>query len=161
MRGIVARTKVKYNLNEILETLVMLRILCPMSKLGSYGMGKKRMRKTTCAIEDVYRALSLLSSHIDDIQSAVWENSRKVVRRDTRVIFYDCTNYYFEIEDNDPCGVDPRHPRRPEGIRRRGKSKEHRPNPIVQMGCSWTPTASPCRSSSSPATSRSSPRCRR
>lgn len=132
--GIVARTKVKYNLNEILETLVMLRILCPMSKLGSYGMGKKRMRKTTCAIEDVYRALTLLSSHIDDIQSAVWENSRKVVRRDTRVIFYDCTNYYFEIEDNDPCGVDPRHPRRPEGIRRRGKSKEHRPNPIVQMG---------------------------
>ncbi len=65
------------------------------------------MRKTTCAIEDVYRALSLLSSHIDDIQSAVWENSRKVVGRDTRVIFYDCTNYYFEIEDNDPCGVDP------------------------------------------------------
>ncbi len=64
----------------------------------------------------------------------MWENSRKVVGRDTRVIFYDCTNYYFEIEDNDPCGVDPRHPRRPEGIRRRGKSKEHRPNPIVQMG---------------------------
>ena len=132
--GIVAGTKVKYNLNEILETLVMLRLLCPCSKLGSYGLGKKRLRKMTCALEDVYRALSLLSSHIDDIQAAVWENSRKAIRRNTRVIFYDCTNYYFEIEDNDPAGADPRHPKRPEGIRRRGKSKEHRPNPIVQMG---------------------------
>lgn len=132
--GIVSGTKVKYNLNEILETLVVLRLLCPCSKLSSYGAGKRRMRKMTCAIEDVYRALSLLSSHIDDIQAAVWENSQKIIKRDTRVIYYDCTNYYFEIEDNDPYGIDPRHPRRPEGIRRRGKSKEHRPNPIVQMG---------------------------
>lgn len=132
--GIVSGTKVRYNLNEILETLVMLRLLYPCSKLSSYGLGHKRMRRMTCAIEDVYRALSLLSSHIDDIQAAVWENSRKFIRRDTRIIFYDCTNYYFEIEDNDPVGKNPRYPHRPEGIRRRGKSKEHRPNPIVQMG---------------------------
>lgn len=132
--GIVAGTKVKYNLSEILETLVMLRILCPGSKLNSYSLGKKRLRKLTCDIEDVYRALSLLSSHIDDIQASVWENSRKVTDRNTHIIYYDCTNYYFETEDNDPYGVDPRHPKRPEGIRRRGKSKEHRPNPIVQMG---------------------------
>ena len=132
--GIVSGTKVKYNLNEILETLVMLRLLSPCSKLSSYGLGKKRFRKMTCALEDVYRALSLLSAHIDDIQAAVWKNSQKIIRRDTRVIFYDCTNYYFEIEDDDPAGIDPRHPKRPAGIRRRGKSKEHRPNPIVQMG---------------------------
>ena len=132
--GIVAGTKVKYNLNDILQTLVMLRLLCPCSKLSSYGLGKKHIRKLTCDLEDIYRALSLLSAHIDDIQAAVWDNSRKIINRDTRVIYYDCTNYYFEIEDNDPVGEDPRHPRRPEGIRRRGKSKEHRPNPIVQMG---------------------------
>lgn len=132
--GIVSGTKVKYNLNEILQTLVVLRILSPCSKLSSYMLGKKRIGRMTCALEDMYRALTLLSSHIDDIQAAVWENSRKIIGRDTRVIFYDCTNYYFEIEDNDPKGVDPRHPHRPEGIRRRGKSKEHRPNPIVQMG---------------------------
>lgn len=132
--GIVKGTKVKYDLNEILEMLVVLRILSPCSKLSSLGLGRKRIRKTTCALEDVYRALSLLSSHIDDIQSEVWANSRKIITRNTRVIFYDCTNYYFEIEDNDPVGIDPRHPGRPEGIRRRGKSKEHRPNPIVQMG---------------------------
>lgn len=132
--GIVAGTKVRYNLNEILETLVMLRILCPCSKLSSHALGKKRIRRMTCALEDVYRALTLLSAHMDDIQAAVWANSQHLLKRDTRVIFYDCTNYYFEIEDNDPVGTDPRHPRRPEGIRRRGKSKEHRPNPIVQMG---------------------------
>mgnify|MGYP002544892531 CR=1 FL=1 len=133
-RDIVEGTRAKYDLNEILEMLVMQRVLCPCSKLGTYELGKKRIRRTTCALEDVYRALSLLSAHIDDIQAAVWEGSRKIVGRDTRVVFYDCTNYYFEIEDNDPVGADPRHPGRPEGIRRRGKSKEHRPNPIVQMG---------------------------
>lgn len=132
--GIISGTKAKYNLNEILETLVMLRILAPCSKLSSHRLGKKRMRKLNADIEDVYRALSVLSAHIDDIQATVWENSRKIIKRDTRVIYYDCTNYYFEIEDNDPKGIDPRHPNRPEGIRRRGKSKEHRPNPIVQMG---------------------------
>ncbi len=131
---IMEGTKAKYNLNEILETLVMLRVLAPCSKLSSHALGKKRMRKISFALEDVYRSLSLLSAHIDDIQATVWENSRKVFERNTRVIFYDCTNYYFEIEDNDPKGIDPRHPNRPEGIRRRGKSKEHRPNPIVQMG---------------------------
>lgn len=132
--GILSGRKVKYNLNEILEALVMLRLLCPCSKLSSYGLGKKRIRKMTCDLEDIYRALSLLSSHIDDIQAAVWENSQKIIRRDTRVVYYDCTNYYFEIEDDDPIGKDMRHPKRPEGIRRRGKSKENRPNPIVQMG---------------------------
>lgn len=131
---IVNGTRAKYNLKEILETLVMLRLLCPCSRLSSYGLGKKRMRRLTCALEDVYRALSLLSTHIDDIQAVVWENSQKVIRRDTRVIYYDYTNYYFEIEYNDPVGTGPRHPNRPEGIRRRGKSKEHRPTPIVQMG---------------------------
>lgn len=132
--GIMEGSKAKYNLNEILEALVVLRVLCPCSKLGSHELGKKRIRKLECGIEDVYKALSKLSEHIDDIQATVWENSQKIIRRNTRVIFYDCTNYYFEIEDNDPVGIDPRHPKRPEGIRRRGKSKEHRPNPIVQMG---------------------------
>lgn len=131
---ISADKKIKYDLNSILETLVVLRILAPSSKRCSLKMGKKRLRKLVCDLEDVYRALSLLSEHIDAIQAKVWENSKKIIPRDTRVIYYDCTNYYFEIEDNDPVGIDPRHPKRPEGIRSRGKSKEHRPNPIVQMG---------------------------
>lgn len=127
-------SKVKYNLGEILQVLVVLRVLYPCSKRSSMELNRRRVMKTTFELEDVYRALSLLSAHIDDIQAAVWENSKKIMERNTRVVYYDCTNYYFEIEDNDPYGIDPRHKNRPEGIRRRGKSKEHRPNPIVQMG---------------------------
>ncbi len=132
--AIAGETRVQYDLNEILEALVVLRILCPCSKRGAYELNKRRIRRTTFALEDLYRALSLLSGHIDRIQAAVWEHSQKVVRRDTRVIYYDCTNYYFEIEDNDLESPDPSLPGRRAGQRRRGKSKEHRPNPIVQMG---------------------------
>ena len=127
-------TKTKYNLNEILEALVVLRILYPCSKRSSYELNRKRIRKTTFALEDMYRALSLLSSHIDEIQAAVWENSQRIMPRNTRVIYYDCTNYYFEIEDDDLKEGDTPVPGRRVGDRRRGKSKEHRPNPIVQMG---------------------------
>lgn len=133
-KSIVDETKAKYNLAEILEALVMLRVLYPCSKRESYKLNQKRLRRTTFAIEDMYRALSLLSSHIDGLQAEIWKNSNKVMKRNTRVIYYDCTNYYFEIEDNDlPFESSLRHSRR-QGIRRRGKSKEHRPNPIVQMG---------------------------
>ena len=127
-------TKTKYNLNEILEALVMLRILFPCSKRSSFELNKKRIRKTSFDLEDMYRALSLLSTHIDEIQATVWENSQKIMQRNTRVVYYDCTNYYFEIEDNDLAACDSSQPKRRVGDRRRGKSKEHRPNPIVQMG---------------------------
>lgn len=127
-------TKVQYNLNEILEMLVMLRILYPCSKKSSFELNKRRIRKTTFELEDIYRALSLLSTHIDIIQAQVWKNSQKIMRRNTRVIYYDCTNYYFEIEDNDRDYVDTETGEVIIGLRKRGKSKEHRPNPIVQMG---------------------------
>ncbi len=127
-------SRVRYNLNEILEALVVFRILCPCSKKGVLELNQKRIRKTTFALEDVYRALSLLSTHIKDIQVAVWKNSQKVMKRNTRVIYYDCTNYYFEIEDNDRDYVDHETGEVVIGLRKRGKSKENRPNPIVQMG---------------------------
>lgn len=127
-------TKSQYSLNEILEALVVLRILYPCSKKSTCELNSKRIRKTSFALEDVYRALTLLSSHIDDIQARVWQNSQKLMRRNTRVIYYDCTNYYFEIEDNDRDYVDMVTGEVIIGLRKRGKSKENRPNPIVQMG---------------------------
>lgn len=131
---IKAGSKAKYDLAAILEALVVLRILYPCSKRSAFELSRRRITKGVFALEDVYRALSLLSAHIDDIQAAVWRNSRKAMERDTRVVYYDCTNYYFEIEDNDLKEGDSPVPGRRFGIRRRGKSKEHRPNPIVQMG---------------------------
>ncbi len=127
-------TRTEYSLNEILEALVVLRILYPCSKKCAFELNRKRIRKTTFALEDVYRALTLLSEHMDDIQAQVWYNSPKVMSRDTRVIYYDCTNYYFEIEDDDRDYIDKETGGIIMGLRKRGKSKEHRPNPIVQMG---------------------------
>lgn len=127
-------TKAKYNLSEILEALVMLRILYPCSKRSSYELNRKRVTKTTFKLDHMYQALSLLSSHIDELQASIWASSQKMTKRNTRVIYYDCTNYYFETENNDLKESDKAVSGRRVGIRRRGKSKEHRPNPIVQMG---------------------------
>lgn len=132
--SIVSETQAKYNLAEILEALVMLRIIDPCSKRGSYELNKKRIRRMSFAIEDMYRALSLLSGHINELQKVMWENSVKITERRTRVIYYDCTNYFFEIEDNDKDYVDKETGEIVIGLRKRGKSKENRPNPIVQMG---------------------------
>lgn len=72
-------------------------------------------------LHDVYQALSVLSQECDLIQSEVYRNSKAILKRNDRILYYDCTNYYFEIEQED-------------GDKKYGKSKEHRPNPIVQMG---------------------------
>lgn len=133
-REIQTDTRTEYSLNEILESLVVSRILYPCSKKGAYELNKKRIRPTSFGLEDIYRALSLLSSHIDDIQARVWSNSQKITDRNSRIIYYDCTNYYFEIEDNDKDFVDKQTGEYIPGLRKRGKSKENRPNPIVQMG---------------------------
>ena len=127
-------TKTEYSLNEILEALVVLRILYPCSKKSTFELNQKRIRKTSFALEDIYRALTLLSGHIDDIQARIWHNSQKIMSRNTRVIYYDCTNYYFETEDNDRDYIDEETGEIITGLRKRGKSKENRPNPIVQMG---------------------------
>ena len=133
-REIQTDTRTEYSLNEILESLVVSRILYPCSKKGAYERNKQRIRPTSFGLADIYRALSLLSSHIDDIQARVWSNSQKITNRNTRIIYYDCTNYYFEIEDNDKDFVDKQTGEYIPGLRKRGKSKENRPNPIVQMG---------------------------
>nr|WP_277082372.1 transposase [Sodaliphilus pleomorphus] len=92
------------------------------------------MRPPKFGEADMYRALSLLSGHIDDIQAGVYACSARFMERRDRVIYYDCTNYYFEIEDNDRDTVDIETGELVAGLRKRGKSKENRPSPIVQMG---------------------------
>ena len=127
-------SRIKYDLNEILRTLVTSRLLFPSSKTRTFDLAKGMIYPPEFGEHDMYRALSLLSGHIDDIQAYVYANSCKVMERRTRVIYYDCSNYYFEIEDNDKDYVDTMTGEVIPGLRKRGKSKEHRPNPIVQMG---------------------------
>lgn len=133
-KDIQDESRVKYDLNEILQTLVMGRILFPCSKTSTYEKAKSMVKPPKFAEHDMFRALSQLSGHINDIQAEVYRNSLSVMARRDKVIFYDCTNYYFEIEDADKDIIDRQTGELIEGLRKPGKSKEHRPNPIVQMG---------------------------
>lgn len=132
--AIVKGSRVKYNLNEILQTLVTSRVLFPCSKRHTMELAKSYVKPPKFKESDMFRSLSLLSGHIDMIQAQVYRNSLNILPRRDKVVFYDCTNYYFEIEDNDTDVVDKETGEVIAGLRKSGKSKEHRPNPIVQMG---------------------------
>jgi transposase len=110
-----------YDLNSVLSRLIYTRILHPSSKLSSYESSKSLIEPPAFELHHVYRALEVLARESDMIESQVYLNSLATMKRNTRILYYDCTNYYFEIESQD-------------GIRQYGLSKENRPNPIVQMG---------------------------
>lgn len=120
-RKIRDRHLFEYDLNAILSDLIYTRILDPDSKRSSFQTAQKYLETPTYQLHDVYRALSVLAENSDMIQAEAYKNSGFLGKRNDRVLYYDCTNYYFEIEQED-------------GQKRYGKSKEHRPNPIVQMG---------------------------
>jgi hypothetical protein len=113
--------KNEYNLNEILSRLLYTRVLYPGSKLSSLEDSKRFIEQPGTELHQIYRALSLLAKESDAIQAAVYKNSLKLGRRNTQVLYYDCTNYFFESEEEG-------------GLKQYGCSKENRPNPIVQMG---------------------------
>lgn len=113
--------KYRYDLNAILSDLIYTRILDPGSKRSSFKAASGFPEPPRYELHDIYRALSVLAGECDLIQSEVYKNSRFVCKRNEQVLYYDCTNYYFEIEQED-------------GDKKYGKSKEHRPNPIIQMG---------------------------
>lgn len=111
----------KYDINAILSDLIYARILEPASKRSSYKTASEFLEKPSYQLHDVYRALDVLGNECDFIQSEIYKNSHLLGKRNDRVLYYDCTNYFFEIEQED-------------GDKKYGKSKEHRPNPIIQMG---------------------------
>ena len=110
-----------YDLDSILSRLVYGRILFPSSKLSCFEQSRKLLEQPDFELHQIYRALSVLSENSDMIQAELYKRSKKVIKRSTGVLFYDCTNYFFEIEQES-------------GSRKYGASKENRPNPIVQMG---------------------------
>lgn len=120
-RKIKKNYKFEYDLNAILSDLVYTRILDPSSKRSSFKSAGKFLEPPSYELHDIYRALSVLADECDFIQSEVYKNSFFLGKRNDRILYYDCTNFYFEIEQED-------------GSKKYGKSKEHRPNPIIQMG---------------------------
>ena len=120
-RRIRNRHQFRFDLNAILSDLVYARILEPSSKSSSFQAAKRFLEPPSYELHDVYRALSVLAQELDFIQAEVYKNSFFFGKRNNRFLYYDCTNYYFEVEQED-------------GMKKYGKSKEHRPNPIIQMG---------------------------
>ena len=113
--------KFNYDLDNILSRLVYSRIIYPSSKLATFELSKKYIEQPNFELHDIYRALEVIAKETDFIQSELYKNSLKVSKRNTNILYYDCTNYFFEIEQES-------------GLRQYGPSKEHRPNPITQMG---------------------------
>lgn len=120
-RNIKSKHNYEYNLQSILTDLIYARILSPSSKTASYDYACTLLEKPSYQLHDVYRALQVLAKHSDMIQAETYRNSQFIQKRNTKVLYYDCTNYYFEIEQE-------------KNQQKYGKGKEHRPNPIVGMG---------------------------
>ena len=120
-KKIEKKHKNKYDLSEILSMLLYTRILYPGSKLSSLEDARRLIEQPSADIHQVYRALSLLATEFNEIQADVYKRSLKLGKRDTRVVYYDLTNYFFEWEEE-------------QGLVQYGHSKEGRPLPIVQMG---------------------------
>lgn len=113
--------KLEYDLDAILASLIYSRIIFPSSKLSTFNLSKQFLERQTYDLHHIYRSLDVFAKNSQEIQKHLYKESRKVINRDSSVLYYDCTNYFFEIEEAD-------------GLKQYGKSKENRPNPIVQMG---------------------------
>lgn len=120
-KEISSRHLFEYDLNDILSKLVYTRILYPSSKLAANRQAASFLEKPSFELHDIYRALSVLAEENDFIQAQLYSNSHKVMDRRRDILYYDCTNYCFELEEADD-------------LRRYGKSKQHQPLPLVGMG---------------------------
>lgn len=120
-KDIIDKYQFKFDLNDILSKLIYSRIIYPSSKFKTLELSKNFIEQPNFEYQHILRCLEVIAKENDFIQSELYKNSLKYSKRNDKVLFYDCTNYYFEIEDDDD-------------FRKYGKSKEHRPNPIVGMG---------------------------
>ena len=118
---ITEQRQFKFDLNDILSKLIYSRILFPASKLKTLELSKRFLEQPNFEYQHIERVLPVICENMDFIQSELYKNSNEYMKRNNKILYYDCTNYYFEIEEE-------------AGLKQYGKSKENRPNPIVQMG---------------------------
>lgn len=135
--------KMDYKLNDIFELLIYSRILYPGSKLDNYNNKDIFFDKFDFSLKDMYRSLDYFQSMQDEIQTLIWNKTKDSYNRDTSSVYYDCTNYYFEISYNDEDLIDEFGNVLEKGYRKKGPSKEHRKDPIIQMGLLMDKTGIP------------------
>ena len=130
-KNIKKKYKIEYEFSDILEDLICARIMYPSSKLSSYEDSKKFLRQPKYQLYDVYRALDVISKEKENIEKWCYEKSLNIIKeRNTKVLYYDCTNYFFEIEMEDNDDLE----NNKQGLRKYGRNKENRPLPITEMG---------------------------
>ena len=120
-KKISEKYRFSYNLNEILSRLIYARILSPSSKLSTFEYSSKLIENRSFELQDIYRALDVIAEESEFIQSNMYKFSKNISKRNDKILYYDCTNYYFELEEE-------------RGMAKYGISKENRPNPIIEMG---------------------------
>ena len=119
---IAKKYKFEFDLNEVLSYLVYSRIIFPASKLKTHELSKNFIETPKYNLENIYRGLTYLCSNLDYIQKELYNNSKTVVDRNTRIFYYDCTNYYFDISEEDDLR------------KYTGNAKDKKGKPVVGMG---------------------------
>ena len=132
--SVTADRKNEFDPNLINRFLTYSRILYPDSKLGTHQNLCRFYEQPVFDYVHILRTMDILQEHYDEYIAHLFETSCQLVKRDTSVCFYDCSNYYFEVEMDDEDYVDAVIGETIKGLRKYGPCKEHRPNPIVEMG---------------------------
>ena len=133
-RRITADSKITFDPNLVNRFLTCSRILAPDSKFGTHQHLANYYEQPEFEYIHILRTMDLMEEHYDEYIAHLFEKSCRIIRRDTSICFYDCTNYYFEIESEDEDYVDEVTGEIIKGLRKYGPSKDHKPNPIVEMG---------------------------
>lgn len=131
---VTSGTKIEFDPDLVNRFMTYARILDPDSKLGTHQNLGRYYEQPGFDYVHILRTMDIMQEHYDEYVSHLFEKSCDIVKRDTSVCFYDCTNYYFEVETEDADYVDEVTGEVVRGLRKYGPSKEHRPNPIVEMG---------------------------
>ena len=121
VKDITEKYKFEFDLNEVLYNLVFSRIIYPSSKLKTYELSKNFIETPKYNLENLYRGLTYLNSDLDYIQKQLYNNSKSVIDRNTKIMYFDCTNYYFDINEETE-------------LQKYGHGKDGKAKPLVGMG---------------------------
>lgn len=129
-----SKLNIEYDLNDIFSLLIYSRIMFPGSKKDTFDNKNRFFEDFNFSLKDLYRSLDYFNSYKEEIQTLIWNSTKDKYNRDTTNSYYDCTNYYFEIDYNDTDLVDENGNILEKGYRKRGPEKNHRPDPIIELG---------------------------
>lgn len=132
--NVTANSKITFDPNTVNRFMTFARILYPDSKLGTYNHLSHYYEQPLFDYNHIHRTMDIMAAHYDEYLTHLFNKSQNIVKRDTSVCYYDCSNYYFEIESPDDDYVDEVTGELIKGFRKYGISKQHQPAPLVEMG---------------------------